>query len=225
MYGVFPFTRSLSLLTVHRSTPNSLSINKCYLVYMIPIRFLKKRLTSQVMCLALFTNCQAGEVLHSHIAYEDSHYLISLTMKIEAGLDRVYAILTDFNHLTRVNDTIKLSRLLHSKGKVHLVQIDAEGCVWIFCKRVRQVQRITEMGRGYIQAVTLPEKSDMEYGRVLWHIEEQDGFTIISYNADFVPAFFVPPLLGPYILKGRLLAAGIKTIHGIERIAQDDEHN
>ncbi len=163
---------------------------------------------------------QAGEVLESHIAYEDGHYLISLTMKIEAGLDKVYTSLTDFNHLTRLNNNIKLSRLLQSKDKQHLVQIEAEGCVWIFCRRVRQLQRVTEMGHGYIQAVDLPDKSDMEYGRILWHIVEQDGFTIISYRADFVPAFFVPPLIGPYLLKGRLLAAGKKTIHGIEQLVR-----
>lgn len=185
-------------------------------------RITKRCITLLISCglLLLSALSQAGEVLESHIAYEDGHYLISLTMKIEAGLDKVYTSLTDFNHLTRLNNNIKLSRLLQSKDKQHLVQIEAEGCVWIFCRRVRQLQRVTEMGHGYIQAVDLPDKSDMEYGRILWHIVEQDGFTIISYRADFVPAFFVPPLIGPYLLKGRLLAAGKKTIHGIEQLVR-----
>ena len=73
---------------------------------------------------------------------------------------------------------------------------------------------------GADQAVTLPDKSDMEYGRVLWHIVQQGDFTVINYHADVVPAFFVPPLLGPYLLKGRMLEEAQKTIEGIERLVR-----
>jgi len=165
----------------------------------------------------------AGEVLNSHVSYEDGHYLVRLEMKIEAELETVYALLTDFNNLKQLNDSIKSSRLLKSKGKQHHVLFKIEGCVWIICKQVKQVQRVTEMGNGYIKAVTLPDKSDMEYGRVLWHIRQEGDVTIVHYRADFVPAFFVPPLIGPYIMKGRLLEEGEKTIQGIERVAQFEE--
>jgi len=166
---------------------------------------------------------QAGEVRLSHVDYQGGHYLVQLEMKIEAELDTVYTILTDFNNLNQVNDSIKISRLLHSEGKQHHVLFEVEGCVWFICRRVKQVQRVNEMGNGYIQGVILPDKSDMEYGRVLWHIRYEDGHTFIQYRADFVPAFFIPPLIGPYIMKGRLLEEGEKTIQGIERIAQIEE--
>lgn len=165
----------------------------------------------------------AGEVLNSYVNYADGHYLVRLEMKIEADQDTVYAILTDFNHLTQLNDTIKSSRLLESDGQVHRVQIEAEACVWFFCQKIKQVQRVTELGKGYIKAATLPEESNMEYGRILWHIQQEDGFTLIHYRADVVPGFFVPPLIGPYFMKTRLLEEAEKTIRGIERIAQRKE--
>ena len=170
--------------------------------------------------LLLTSTSQAGKVSRAHVDYEGGHYLVSVEMKIEARVDAVYAILTDFNHLTALNEVIKVSKLLQSEGKVHVIQLEAEGCVWVFCRRVKQQQRVTELGNGYIQAVTLPDKSDLEYGRVLWHIVQQDGFTLINYHADVVPAFFVPPLLGPYLLKGRMLEEAQKTIEGIERLVR-----
>lgn len=188
-------------------------------------RFVWTRLLSSLTLFSLLwlPNSHAGEVSHSHVDYDDGHYLVRLEMKIEAELETVYALLTDFNHLKLLNETIKVSRLLDSKNQQHHVLIAVEGCVWIYCKRVKQVQRVTEMGQGYIQAVTLPDKSDMEYGRVLWHIRQEGDFTIVHYRADFVPAFFIPPLIGPYIMKGRLLEEGEKTIEGIERLARFEE--
>ena len=144
-------------------------------------------------------------------------------MKIEAEPETVYAILTDFNNLTLVNKAIKQSKLLKSEGKRHMILIEAEGCVWYFCKTVRQVQWVTENGNGYISAVTLPEKSNLEYGRVLWHIRQEDEYTVISYHTDIVPAFFVPPLIGPYLMKKRMLVEAEKTIQNIEQLAQQDE--
>lgn len=197
---------------------------RCYLETM-KFYFTRMRYWILLVCftLAQAEHGHAGEVLHSHVDYEAGHYLVRLEMRIEAELETVYAFLTDFDNLIFLNDSIKTSRLLNTKGKQHHVLIEVEGCVWIYCKRVKQVQRVTEMGKGYIRAVTLPDKSDMEYGRVLWHIQQEGDFTIIQYRADYVPAFFIPPLVGPYIMKGRLLEEGEKTIQGIERLAQDEE--
>ena len=145
-------------------------------------------------------------------------------MKIEAEVDTVYAILTDFDNLTSLNKAIKLSRLLKSDGKHHLVTIEAEGCVWFFCQEIIQTQWVTERGNGYISAVTLPERSNLEYGRVLWHIRQEDEYTVISYRSDVVPKFFVPPLIGTYIMKNKMLEKAQQTIQNIERIAQENEN-
>lgn len=185
-------------------------------------RWIRWRYGIGLVCVAFLlpVMSHAGEVLDSHVAYEDGHYLVRLEMKIAAEMATVYALLTDFNNLAQLNDSIKISRVMHSNGKEHLVFVEAEGCVWFMCRRVKQVQQVTELGRGYIKSVTQPDQSDMEYGRVLWHIRQDGEFTVISYRADFVPAFFVPPLFGPYIMQERLLEEGQKTIRGIEHSAR-----
>lgn len=185
---------------------------------------MKHRLVQFLFLLLLSSGISAGEVSHSHVDYDDGHYLVRLVMKIEAEMETVYAILTDFDNLHELNRSIKQSRLLKSEGKHHLVKIEAEGCVWFFCQQLIQTQWVTEQGRGYISAVTLPEKSNLEYGRVLWHIRQQGEYTIISYRTDIVPGFFVPPLIGPYIMKKRLLKKAQETIQTIEQIAQQDEN-
>ncbi|MDH5180601.1 MAG: hypothetical protein OEZ39_14850 [Gammaproteobacteria bacterium] len=164
----------------------------------------------------------AGNVVYSHVEYRDGHYLLQLEMQVRADADAVYDVLVDFNYIYTLNDTIKQSKLLESKDKVHKVYIQTEGCIWIFCRAVRQTQKITEQPDRHLLSETIPEQSDLKFGRTLWHIRERDDESIISYRADFVPDFWVPPLIGPWLMKKRLLEEGKKTIYGIERRATDE---
>jgi hypothetical protein len=168
--------------------------------------------------------CQAGELLEAFAAHRDDHYLLHLDMRIKGKYADVYKILVDFNHIPQVNDSIKSSQELEHHGKVHRVRIVGEGCVWIFCRRIQQVEIVTERDDGYIVSITDPTHSDLRYGRTLWHIIDEGKTTRVQYNADFVPAFWVPPLIGPMIFKHRILKEGQKTINGIERLIQPQHH-
>ena len=162
---------------------------------------------------------QAGELLDAHVNYEDEHYLLHLDMRVLGKSDKIYAILTDYDHLPAVNDTIVSSKLLESKGRQHRVQYESEGCIWIFCRRINQVVIVSELANGYILSETLPAESDLSYGRTLWQVIDEGDTTRLTYDADFVPDFWVPPLIGPMIFKKRILKEGLKTINGIENLA------
>ena len=174
-------------------------------------------------CLLCIPATQAGEVVHSYVDYQQGHYLLNLEMRIHAPIVNVYAVLLDFNALTELNDSIKVSQLLLKQKNEYTVLLETKGCVWFFCRRIKQIQVVTEMGNGYLQSVTDPKQSDMAYGKVLWHVrpdQQNTELTLITYSADFEPDFFVPPLIGPWIMKRRLLKEGRKTVNGIERKAQ-----
>lgn len=164
----------------------------------------------------------AGELIHSYVNHDGDHYILHLDMRVEGKYDDIYRILIDFDNITAVNDTIVFSKLLKSEGKVHTVHFESEGCIWFFCRRVKQVVKVTELGRGYIMSATDPTRSDLEYGRTLWEVIDEGKTTRIKYNADYVPDFWIPPLIGPYLFKNRMLEEGQKTINGIEALANDD---
>jgi len=160
----------------------------------------------------------AGELLKSFVDEIDDHYILNLDMRIDGEYDAVYEVLIDFNHLDKVNSTITSSQLLESNNKIHRVQFMSNGCVWILCQEVNQVVIVTELGNGYIMTETLPELSDIDYGRTLWQIIDEGASTRIKYHSDLVPGFWIPPFIGSSILQDRILEEGIKTINGIERI-------
>jgi len=160
----------------------------------------------------------AGELLNSHVNEKDGHFILHLDMRINARYDDVYAVLVDFDHLPDINNTIKSSQLLESKGNKHRVQFVSNGCVWIICEEVTQVVNVTELGKGYIMSNTLPELSDMSYGRTLWQIIDEGNSTRIKYHSDLVPDFWIPPFIGSSLFQERMLEEGIKTVNGIENI-------
>lgn len=145
-------------------------------------------------------------------------------MRIQGKYADVYRALIDFNHIPRINDSIKSSKVLAHHGNVYRVHIVGEGCVWIFCRRIQQVEVVTVRKDGYLFSVTDAAHSDFRYGRALWHITDEGKTTRVQYNADFVPAFWVPPLIGPMIFKHRILEEGQKTINGIERQLHHPAH-
>ena len=149
--------------------------------------------------------------------------MLHLEMRIDADYDSVYSTLLDFENLKELTESIKESELLESKDDVHIVLMRSEGCVFIFCQSVTQVTTVTELGRGYIKSIVDPKKSDLSYGKVLWQIIDEDETTKIIYDANIVPDFWIPPLIGTYIFKNRLAEEVEKTINGIEHDIDNDD--
>jgi len=168
--------------------------------------------------LLLAAPLHAGEVLDSHVDYSDDHYLIDIDMRIDADANKVFARLQDYNHLHRVNSAIKTSRLLATHGAIHRVRIVTRGCIWFYCRRVVQVQDIEKLRDRYLVATIDPKDSDFKYGRIVWHVFSDARGTRIRFSADLVPDFWIPPLIGPWVMKSKLLEEGRQTITGLERL-------
>lgn len=181
---------------------------------------MKHLLSLIVAALAIVPAAWAGEVVTSHVEHNGAHYLVNIDMRVNARRDKILALITDYAHLGRVNSAIKESRVLSHDGPHYRVRIVTRGCVLFFCKRVVHVQVVTELVNGYVVARLDPAASDFEYGTIVWRVWHDDLGTRVNFSADLVPAFWVPPLIGPWALKHKLIEEGQQTINGLERLAR-----
>ncbi len=168
---------------------------------------------------SVFAPVFAGEVLHSRVDYEDGHYLLDMAMRIDAPLPRVREVLTDYANIAAINPTVVESTVLAHAPPNYRVRVVTEGCVWFFCKTLTQIQQVTELASGYIVIVLDTREGDFTYGRILWHIQADEDRTRVSFSGDLVPDFWVPPLIGPWLLSGVLEEETRKTVEGLERLA------
>lgn len=163
--------------------------------------------------LSLTLSANAGEILKNEVKSSDGVYKIKTVAVIDAPKDKVIKLLTDYDNLNLISPTIIESEKLEN-GTVKTV---AEGCVLFFCQKITNVQTMTK-NDDELSSKTDESKSDIS-GFMNWKFSEKDGKTKIEYNAEIVPKFFVPILIGPYLLRGKLTEESEISINKIEELA------
>lgn len=163
-----------------------------------------------------------GEVIQSEVFYEEGHYKASLTMQIDAPVDNVYEIFTDYNNLSQLSNNITSSILVTDNSPKYIVKIKTHNCVLFFCKDLTQTQQVLELNNGHITVEDIKGKSDFMYAKSFWHIREHEEETRVSFRTKVKPDFWLPPLLGPWLFKKRLIKETQAMLDRLEQLAADE---
>lgn len=170
----------------------------------------------------------SGQEINS--SYEEGVYRVEMDVWIDAQPDQVWALLTDYQHLTRLDDRITEShRLERLQTGEWIVFTRARGCVFIFCKTVERVESVVETRPDHISATVLPDKSSFEYGVTDMFLAEIDGGTQLRYVSEIKPDFGLPPLIGKRSLRktmektARRLAASLEELADEIHVHPEDE--
>ena len=134
--------------------------------------------------------------------HADGRYTVSFEVVLDADRDKVWQIMTDYEHLPRVSKIIVKSRVLkqHDANR-HRVGVTLEACVLIFCKTVKRMVDIEARPPTEILVSEVPDQSDFREGLERWRIAAEGVKTRLHYTAELVPDFFIPPLVGPVMVK------------------------
>jgi len=177
-----------------------------------------------LLSLLLPTAVQAGEIVFSEIEFRDGRYFIEVEAVVTGNADIVYDLLTDFDNLTLLNPDIKESRLVYSlDDQTHRTHIIAESCITFYCQKITLEQDVEEIANGIIVTTVDAEKSDFVYGHARWKVIDEFRQTRIKYSNDLKPKFFIPPLIGPLLVKQKLEEEILTTIQGLETLADSVE--
>jgi hypothetical protein len=83
------------------------------------------------------------------------------------------------------------------------------------------VQDVVEAHDGSITAIIIPELSDFSYGTMRLNLWQEVAGTRILMRSEVAPDFWIPPLLGPWLIKRELHAEAVQTVHNLERVAAE----
>jgi hypothetical protein len=95
-----------------------------------------------------------------------------------------------------------------------------EGCIMLFCKSFVRNGELTLTPEKEIVALADPERSDFSYSRERWILQSDGDGTLLIYDFELEPAFWVPPIVGPFIMKRVLRKGGTDAVDRIEALAQ-----
>lgn len=163
---------------------------------------------------------QAYLLDETSIQHAGGAYTVSFDMRLDADARTVRALMTDYGQLHRLSDIVTESRVLDVLGPdSQRIQLNMRACVWVFCRTVRRVQDVTLRANGDLTTRVVPERSDFSHGAERWRIIATGGGTRIRYDAQLTPRFFVPPLLGPYLVKQAIRRELVSAAQRLETLA------
>jgi hypothetical protein len=147
-------------------------------------------------------------------------YRVTLIFSVDAPVLRARAVLTDYAHLHKLNPAIiESKRVLAPCEGATRVRMRMRGCVLFLCQDIECTEDLHKGGSGSLQAVIVPQLSDMKSGHASWRFKPLGNITRISFRSRMVPDFWIPPLIGSFILKHWLHGQLIETAENLERLA------
>jgi hypothetical protein len=159
----------------------------------------------------------AGEIVGSGVQREGNRYVLYVEARIEAPPELVYRTITDYENLAVINPSFVSSTVLGSHDGVDRVRTKVRVCILVFCKRVVQVQDMRYPDRHTIEATMVPDAGDFHSGVARWSLSEIEEGTRLYFSETFEPAFWVPPVIGPWLIRSKLVEEVEVTMHHIEQ--------
>ena len=154
----------------------------------------------------------------SSVTHADGHYDLAITARIDAPSDAVLHAITDYSNLAAVNPDIEVSELLGvTRAGVSTVRTVIRVCILVFCKQVEQLQRVMQPDAQTIEAEIIPEGSDFRSGFARWQLRSPTAVTtVLRFTETFEPDFWVPPVIGPWLIQRKLVREVTETVMYIE---------
>ncbi|MEJ2275976.1 MAG: hypothetical protein P8Y01_15645 [Woeseiaceae bacterium] len=152
--------------------------------------------------LALAVPGLAAEIRSLDVRYEDGYYTMRSEAWFDVGVEPMYDVFSSWEISTEFSSAIVEARDLapDASGRPGFYTV-ARGCVLFFCKSLTRQGYVERDPPQRLRAVADPEQSDFEVSDETWEFEAVDGGTSVTYTLLMKPSFWVPPAIGPFVIK------------------------
>ncbi len=163
----------------------------------------------------------AAELRDIDVEHDKGRYAVTSEVWFDASVAQVFEVFRQWDLSTQFSSAIVESHDIAADEDGRLgYYVRNEGCVLFFCKSfVRQGLVELELNEE-LRAVANPAVSDFRMSNETWTFVAEGGGTVVIYNLLMEPDFWVPPGIGPYLIKRKFRNNGGDAIDRIEEIAQ-----
>lgn len=177
---------------------------------------------SVILVIAAFAiRAEAAEMLSIEVDHAKGTYTMTSEVWFDASVAQVYEIFRYWDYSTKFSSAIVESRDIppDDQGRPGFY-VRNKGCVLFFCTSFERRGFVESKKNIEISAVIDPEASDFHFSNESWKFEARDGGTVVVYDLEMSPKFWLPPGIGPYLIKRKLRKNGGQAIGRIEVLAQ-----
>ena len=157
------------------------------------------------------------------IERDGGSYRIHMAFDVPASIGQVKSVLTDYAHPSRLTSAVTAREILGQQDGVVRVRTDFRDCVVFFCKSMTLVHDVT-VSANAVRADVVPAGSDFRNGFLLWSISDAgSGGSHVVFEAIMEPDFFVPPLVGGFLVSNALRKQALTTADNLVSEAPREE--
>lgn len=176
--------------------------------------------------LILLTSCldaHSAEIIHSKIKFVGRAYLYEFQVNINAPLEATRQVVTDYNNIEQINDGVVDSKVLEIYDDHTLKRrLWIEYCMLVFCFDLLFVENVQQTTENEIVTTVIPEESNFKRGTATWTLTAlSDNRTEIKVIAEQEPDFWIPPVVGPPLMRSAFLKEIKETTEKIEQAARN----
>jgi hypothetical protein len=163
----------------------------------------------------------SADILTIEVDNKKGTYTMTSDVWFDASIDQVYEVYRYWEYATRFSSAIDEAHDLppDELGRPQFY-IRNKGCILFFCQSFERHGYIEAEVNKELRAFTDAETSDFNHCVESWRFAVRDGGTLVSYDLSMEPKFWIPPGIGPYLIKRKLKKNGDQAVDRIELIAQ-----
>lgn len=171
---------------------------------------------------AVFDEGRAAEVRQLEMGEDGPRVWLKMVVQLDAPPASVFAVITDYENIDRLHRRVRESRVIrHIDARTAEVYTLLRGCVAaLLCRTIRRVEEVTERPPNELVARVLPEQSDFAYGVVRWRLDPHGRGSLLNYETEIEPDFWVPRLFGDALLAASLRRTTAQMIERVEELAR-----
>ncbi|MDJ0711267.1 MAG: hypothetical protein QNJ14_12785 [Woeseiaceae bacterium] len=162
----------------------------------------------------------AADMRSIDVTFDGTVYKLRSVVWFSTGIDETYAVFSRWDYSTRFSSAVAEARDTEIDGTPGYYVVN-RGCILFFCKSLTREGRVEREPNHQMRAFADPEKSDFRQADEVWEFSEEAGGTRVVYRLTMEPGFWVPPAIGPWMIKRKLLKDGASAIDRIEEVARE----
>lgn len=171
-----------------------------------------------VVTLGLLAAASVRAEVDAQVAVEDGRYHLTVDARVDAAPEAVRALLLDYADFASLSSSVNESTVVRA-GPPARVRLVNRVCVAFICRTLVSIQDIRETIDGTFVGRVIPDESDFAWGESRWRIDGENGGSRLTVESGLEPAFWVPPLVGPWLVRRALVAEVREVIANLERRA------
>jgi hypothetical protein len=142
--------------------------------------------------------------LNTGFDYSEGTYTYAYSQQINGSREQIFGILTDYGKYTKLNSNVQESRIISAPGQQIKRLLKIRQCIFFFCFNLQMVEEVVQ-SKFFIESSIIKDESNFLSGLSSWELVKiSNNKTLVRLKASQTPAFWIPPFIGPPLIKSVL---------------------